>query len=83
MAIALLIDVTRKISATDRCLRTQNRSNSSWEFFPFGSKDPLLHYRESSKIGCGRVMGVIRSGDGQDRDQSCKTRPIQLNQDVG
>lgn len=38
VAIALLIDVTRKISATDRCLRTQNRSNSSSEFFTFGSK---------------------------------------------
>ncbi|KAK7390073.1 hypothetical protein VNO78_25372 [Psophocarpus tetragonolobus] len=52
MAVALLIDVMRKISAADRCLRTHNLNNTPWDLFTFGSK---LSGKRIGIIGLGSV----------------------------
>ncbi|QCE02862.1 hydroxypyruvate reductase [Vigna unguiculata] len=52
MAVALLIDGMRKISAADRWLRTQNRHNTPWHLFPLGSK---LSGKQVGIVGLGRI----------------------------
>ncbi|WVZ16211.1 hypothetical protein V8G54_009193 [Vigna mungo] len=52
MAVALLIDGMRKISAADRWLRTQNRHNAPWHLFPLGSK---LSGKQVGIIGLGSI----------------------------
>jgi len=44
MAVALLIDGMRKISAADRWLRTQNRHTTPWDLFLFASKVCMISY---------------------------------------
>ncbi|KAH1085929.1 hypothetical protein GYH30_017757 [Glycine max] len=53
MAVALLTDVMRKISAADRYLRTQqNHDTTPWDFFTFGSK---LAGKRVGIIGLGSI----------------------------
>ncbi|CAJ1949918.1 unnamed protein product [Sphenostylis stenocarpa] len=52
MAVALLIDGLRKISAADRWLRTQNRQNTPWDLFPLGFK---LSGKRVGIVGLGSI----------------------------
>ncbi|KAL2337416.1 hypothetical protein Fmac_011862 [Flemingia macrophylla] len=51
-AVALLLDVMRKISAADRYLRTPNHGNRRWDFFTLGSK---LSGKRIGIVGLGSI----------------------------